>query len=184
MPTWLTIQLSLVSFWFVVGWLFYRGKAWKIGFPFTKNNALRLVYLLGVTAWAISSIIVGIIYISTNLSLTYAGAILCLIVFPFIILIAMGYKIGRTEKQGKNEEKTKHLAIKNKELQCIEWLSQFPFLKKEMYEISIHALRDKPSGHISIYNLSIEEVNKLQARSDSLPEGIELWTFTTEKPQK
>lgn len=183
MPTWLTIQLLLICFWVIVGFLFYRGKAWKAGFPFNKNNAIRLVYLFVVSAWAISSIIAGVIYVLSSGGMIFAGAIVCLIVIPFIVLIRMGYKIGRTEKQADSEENAKNLLIKNKEMQCIEWLSQFPFLKKEMYEIKIHALRDKPSGHISVFNLSKDEANKLQANVNGLPEGIELWAFTSEKPK-
>ncbi|WDV94192.1 hypothetical protein [Brevibacillus parabrevis] len=179
MPTWIWIQVGLMLFWAIVGYLIYQAKLWKASFLLGKTGAFKIIFFgLVPIAWCISSIIVGVGYTLMGESLgAFFSPLVMMILIPAVLLTIRLVSIWYREREMRVQEREKFNQLTTFKNKCSLWVEQFPYVNPDMIDIRVHYLGSRPTGTIVIKNVTEYEAHEIEKQKSKLPEGIDLWVI-------
>ncbi|RJX40851.1 hypothetical protein D3P09_02175 [Paenibacillus pinisoli] len=179
MPIWLIIQIGLLVLSSLLAFVFYISKGWRIGLPFNKDQAMKLIFIRIVPIlWLSSSFVIGIIYLLINTQIfSDSLQVLSMIVFPLITLTIIFIGIRKRDKQNESEKQYERNALKKISEKCEQWINQFSFISSENVELKVYISKGNPIGKISVFNVNEQQKNEINQFKDSLPHNVYLEVF-------
>ncbi|MEF3355818.1 hypothetical protein PV403_22050 [Paenibacillus sp. GYB006] len=177
-PNWILIQIGLLILWIILPLVYYFTNGWRTGFPFKKEQVLKLLFFRVVPiGWMSCTLISGIIYFFiTTKNIIDLLPIVFMIVLPLIVLTSILYRTWRQDKQTDEIKRVELLQIKEKRDGCLNWIHQFTFIDDESMELKIYMSRGTPVGKLTVYNVTQDQESILLSNKGQLPLDVHLET--------
>jgi hypothetical protein len=173
MPTWFGIHGILLVIWIIIWGSLYYLKLWRLSFPFKKMTSIKIILSLFLPiSWFSSSILIGI-FLTLVKQLTFLDRVFLLFI-PLIFLFVMiiHYSIS-SYQYNKSENQLQSNLINFKE-NCQKWITQFPFISEDKYDLQVFISKDILVGRMIIYELSCSEEKVLKEKTNELPKEVTL----------
>ncbi|PED84775.1 hypothetical protein CON43_32310 [Bacillus cereus] len=177
MPVWLLTQICLFCFWLVIGIYIYYTKLWKANFLVSKKYYFLFTFVLLVPSLiSLSSIIFGLIYLlSIYKNISFSQPVFFLLVVPGMYLVVLLLYIFIQYVLSLRQAKKHNYSKKEIQKICYEWLEQFKFIEKDMYNIKIYLIDNEVEGRIKIRDLTSEQLALINKAQKSLPDNVYLY---------
>ncbi|MBJ8070532.1 hypothetical protein [Bacillus cereus] len=171
MPTWLTMQIIIGLSWFTVWSVIGIFRYARVGYPFNKKDAFKIVYYFYFPCSYLLTIILVESFILIKGGFKFFNT--AQLIIPSILLITLVSEFLYYKKKKVANQKIEQ-RISTKRQECLKWFDKFTFIDESKIKIQIYNTNQSIKGKAIVRDVTSEEAMELKKFEELLPQNISL----------